>query len=788
MTTPSIRHFGIRHHGPGSARSLTRALEQWQPDALLIEGPADGQDALAIAAHPDMKPPVALLFYVPDDPKQAAYFPEAVFSPEWQALKYGLGNEIPIRLMDLPQAHTFALHQELHQELEAQTNSETAAGQPIEAPEPAAPTVPPDTEWQQIRQDPLSWLARAAGYSDGESWWEHLIEQRTDGTDVFAGIAEAMAALRAEVDALQPPAATNSSAATIATAAEAWHDRREALREAYMRQTIRRAIEDGFERIAVICGAWHAPVLEDLKGRAKGDRGLLKGLPKVKVSATWVPWTYQRLTRASGYGAGIHSPGWYHHLWSHPHKVAIRWLARVARLLRQQDLDASSASIIEAVRLAEALAALRDRPRPGLEELTEAARTVLCFGDALPLDLVREKLLVSDRLGCVPEETPTIPLQQDLQRQQKSLRLKPDPAAKELVLDLRKPIDSGRSLLLHRLQLLDLPWGKPQSTTGTGTFKEGWQLQWHPEFAVTLIEAGVWGNTIAAAAAARTRDLADRADLPTLTQLLERVLLADLPAATRHVTNRLEAEAAVASDISLLMAALPSLANVVRYGDVRNTDTAVVLGVIDGLVTRICIGLPQACSSLDDAAAETLYERVLAVNSALKLLQNDAHWQRWLQAIERLLHRKGLHGLLAGRCCRLLLDAGRLDVEATARELSFALSRASEPAQAAAWIEGLLKGSGLLLVHDRDLQAILDGWVASLPAEEFAAVLPLLRRTFSTFSAPERRQIGESLSQPDSSRTEGMARSRAAAEEEFSKDADLVLPLIAQLLGVSPAP
>ena len=48
---------------------------------------------------------------------------------------------------------------------------------------------------------------------------------------------------------------------------------------------------------------------------AKADQALLKGLPKVKVQSTWVPWTYRHLTRASGYGAGIVSPGWYEHLW-----------------------------------------------------------------------------------------------------------------------------------------------------------------------------------------------------------------------------------------------------------------------------------------------------------------------------------------------------------------------------------------------------------------------------------------------------------------------------------------
>src|ERR1043166_6636278 len=107
---------------------------------------------------------------------------------------------------------------------------------------------------------------------------------------------------------------------------------------------------------------------------AKQDADLLKGLPKVKVSATWIPWTYSRLAYASGYGAGIESPGWYDFLFgvpqlpvsstpdkTHASILSIRWLAKVAHLRRDEDLDASSASVIEAVRLAESIAALRGR-------------------------------------------------------------------------------------------------------------------------------------------------------------------------------------------------------------------------------------------------------------------------------------------------------------------------------------------------------------------------------------------------------------------------------------------
>ena len=381
-------------------------------------------------------------------------------------------------------------------------------------------------------------------------------------------------------------------------------------REAHMRQAIRRAYDDGFARIAVVVGAFHGPALVDL-GDVAADEAILADLPLVEVEAAWVPWTYGRLSTFSGYGAGILSPGWYHHLWdmgqagATPTESSINWLTQVANLLRDEGQDASSAHIIEAVRLAEALAAMRDLPFPGLPELNEATQTVICFGDAEPMKLIQKKLIVSERMGAVPPDTPMVPLQRDLYTQQKRLRLRPEPTQSSLNLDLRIDSHLERSHLLHRLALLGIPWGQPMRARGSqGTYREVWRLQWLPDFAIRVIEANMWGNTVADAAAGFAEDAADKAaDLPTLTKLLDQIILAELPDVIHHLMAKIEERAALSSDIPHLMGALPPLARVLRYGSVRQTDKGMIRQVVDGLLTRICVGLPSTCASMDDAAA-----------------------------------------------------------------------------------------------------------------------------------------------------------------------------------------
>ncbi|HNT76791.1 MAG TPA: DUF5682 family protein [Anaerolineae bacterium] len=775
-SNPIYTVFGIRHHGPGCARSLVAALDALQPDILLIEGPPEGDALLPLAASPEMRPPVALLVYAPDDPGHTAVFPFAAYSPEWQAIHYALRAAIPVRFMDLPQKHWLAIKkQEADQRISEKANEgegESAdqwISEKADQRESESPPLPLSPSPPLLPADPLDLLAHAAGFEDGEHWWEQVVEERGGDAEVFPAIVEAMGAVRAVIRELDPTP----------------RDALEPLREATMRQTIRQAQKEGFQRIAVICGAWHAPVLVEMPS-PKEDQAVLKGLPKLKVAATWVPWSYAHLAYESGYGAGVVSPGWYEHLWSERNEPTAHWLARVAGLLRDADLDASSAQVIDAVRLAETLAAIRGRARPGLEELNEAAQTVLCFGDPLPLKLVRRRLIVAEKLGQVPPDAPIVPLQADLEATQRTLRLKPETERKPYDFDLRNATDLARSALLHRLNLLDIPWGKAQhGGGGRGTFHELWTLQWDPAFTVRLVSMARWGNTLEQATTAYVAHMAGQAAaLGDLTDLLDRALLADLPDAVVALTTQLQAQAALSGDVAELMSAVPPLARALRYGTVRQTsgagavDAAAFETILDGMIARVCIGLPLACSSLDDDAAGKMLKHLEGLQDSLGILQHDTWTMLWQETLLKLADQSGLHGLVAGRICRLLLDAGALPHADVTRRLGLALSPGTPPLQAAHWLEGFLRGSGLLLLHDETLWATLDTWITSLSAEDFVAALPLLRRTFSAFSAPERRQMGERV----------VGGRRAAKDGELAVDAtraDAVLPLIAQLLGLN---
>ncbi|MBM7367179.1 DUF5682 family protein [Gordonia hydrophobica] len=759
MTEPAtVSILGIRHHGPGSAQSVAEALDEIGPDCILVEGPGELTPILPLLADPDTVPPIAGLVYDAAVPRRASFYPLASFSPEWVATRWGLAHDVPVEWTDLPAAASLAIRAAVDEAGDRRHSAATAESGHDE----------PGRDEHVV--DPIGALAAAAGYDEPERWWEDAVEhrggdatERLDGVgrpgvvDRFDAVREAIAELRAD-EPVPVPLVDDEKVLDLETASNQLGSAMTAVREAAMRKSLRAALKAGRLRIAVVCGAWHAPALDPARmPSAAADNRLLRGLPKTKVAAAWVPWTATRLSQWSGYGAGVASPGWYRHLFDARRdgqdtgQAAASWMVRVARELRTQGRPASPAAVVDAVRLADSLATLRGRPHPGLAELDDAALSVLADGDRLPLSLVNDALVVGADVGAVPESAPLVPLAADLQRLQRSCRLRPAAQAKSVMLDLRTDSGRAKSVLLHRLRALGITWGLPGETgPTTGTFKEAWELEWDPTMAVAVVEASVYGTTVESAAAAKiAADAAEATDLAALSELIDGCLLAELP--TGPVVAALADRAAAHTDVPDLLAAIEPLARVCRYGNVRQVTTADVREVLDQTAVRACLGLPPAVAGLGNDAAVVLRTAIESAHRGLMLLGADELTEYWFGALNRVADHDRAPGTLVGRATRMLLDADRVDRDEVERRMGLALAPAADPIDAAGWLDGFLAGDALVLMHDAALLAVVDRWMSEAPTTVFDDLLPLLRRTFSEFTPSERRIIGASLARTEQS-------------------------------------
>ncbi|TXF89433.1 hypothetical protein FUA23_10730 [Neolewinella aurantiaca] len=732
LSAIKLKTFGIRHHGPGSARRLRAALDAYLPDLILIEMPADADKVLREVVTNGLRPPVAMVLYDAKDIERASFYPFARFSPEYQAIDWAVERDIDVWPIDLPARNYLA------EKAAAVPPTLFATGEPpVEEPS----VLPGKTKEQlrrQLRRDPLSLMAELAGYQDSEAWWDATLERgHEDSLAVFEALLSMVAELRE----------------TFPSASDDENQRR----EAFMRTEIRKALKTGAERIAVVVGAWHGPAVSDpLKYKATADKAILKGLPKVKIAAAWVPWSYPRLARAGGYGAGVASPNWYQFVYDFPDNATDRWMATAAKLLRGEGFDASPAMATEGVSLAKTLATLRDHEQPGIHELEQALLGTLAAGRPERLAVIHEKLTIGTTVGFVPPDVTTVPLLQDLNRELKSTRMAKlwETAGEQYLkatktnprggIDLRANNDLRKSHLLHRLNLLEITWGKlqPAGPDSLSSFKEIWLLEWQPEYSLFLIERASYGNTVAVAAGRYAREkAAEMRTVRPLAQLTLDCLRANLPEAIPDLMALLRERAAETTDVASLLAALPTLVQTSRYGDSRKTDTTALLMVIDELLPRLAAGLPVATTNIDDEQAGELLQHLAAANYALAQLDNEQHTEIWTSGLRRTAAAGGVHPLLEGHTIRLLYDHDMLDDQEAAQRFSRALSAANGAQAVAQWLSGFLHGSGQLLFHYPPLWGLVNDWVAGLVWEDFENILPLLRRTFADFSQFDRQRL-----------------------------------------------
>lgn len=730
MAIPDTHILGIRHHGPGSARAVRRALLELKPDVIVMEGPAEAADLLVPEILDGLKPPVAMLFYQSDAFGNAVYFPLAEFSPEWVALKYAREHNIPVKWMDLPASVSMATQGEGGED---------------------------EIEFKAERTlDPLGELAKAAGFVDREQWWEIWMETRENTSEIFRSIQMMMEVAREDGKADDPS---------------------DLLREAWMRGVIRQAEKD-FENPVVICGAWHVPALTG-KYKVSDDQALLKGLKKVKISGSWIPWTYRQLSFQSGYGAGVISPAWYEMVYRDRKKAITRWMVKAARLLRSEGMEASSASVIEAIRLSDALAAMRGLSIPGLEEMVESVRTVLFHGYDTPLQLVSDRLIIGNKLGKVPPEAGQSPLEQNVAAEMKRLRMAIKADAESIELDLRKDLHLERSKMLHRLALLGVHWGKTAWVRGKkGTFHEHWTLEWKPAFSLQLIGLQIWGNTLEMAAAKYAVNTAREGDDPEmLGGLLDRVLQADLPEAIDQIMVILEDRAAATHDVEYLITLLPRLVETYRYGNVRGTSSDQIKRVIDSILPRITAGLTSSALGLDEDASRSLLTKIRAGNASVRLLDEPEHQKSWDSSLLQIAEIENVPPLIRGGSTRLLFDGQELETEKVEAWMFQTLSPGTAPLNGALWLEGFLADNVMMLVNHPGLWEMINHWVASMEEDRFVDGLPLLRRTFSRFSMQERSQLRNMVRNP-----QGFAAGNVVEwDEERAKQ---VIPAILSFMGI----
>ena len=707
-----MKTFGIRHFSPAGAYFLRQFLDEVKPSLVLIEGPADFDFLIDDIVSKKLVPPFAIMAYTKEAPIDTILYPFAEYSPEYQAILWARENN--------KKCYFFDLESDIMLGLEGEDDNVKD-----EEMTPEEPT--------KNKSD-----------VDMEGFWERNLEQSEDMHAYRAGSALFGESIRKD---------TNSDDKSFI---------RDTVRESFMKRKIKEYIEKGFdtEKIVAITGAFHTSAIESLEG-AMSDKEY-KALVRRESNVTLMPYSYYRLSKRTGYGAGNAAPAYYELLWQgfingdityHERK----YLSSLAKYMREHGGIVSSAQVIEATRLARELAIIRGGSVPTLEDLKDASITCMGGGSFGEMAMGFAETDIGKKIGSVPQDAMQTSIQSDFTLKLKQLKLEKykELVATPLQLDLRENLrvkseesaflDLNRSFFLYRLVVLGIDFAKiKKSNQDNATWAENWILQWTPEAEIQIVESVLKGDTIVDAVAfVLGEKLLEATKISEIAEVIEDAFNCGLPKIVEGAKRSLDEMTNGAIAMCDIADTVSKLSNMISFGDIRKLDREPLVPIVKRLCIRASLMLVGE-SACDDIAAATLADDIQKIHSVF-MMQDFLDESFWFDKLIELSNRDDLNTKISGLATAILLDAGKIDELTLRVEVSRRLSMGMPAELGANWFAGLSMRNHYALIGRLTLWESLGEYLDTLDEEEFRRSVVFLRRAFVEYSAKEKDMIAENL-------------------------------------------
>lgn len=439
-------------------------------------------------------------------------------------------------------------------------------------------------------------------------------------------------------------------------------------------------------------------------------------------------------------------------------KLAATYLTKIAKILRDQGQNASSASVIEAVRLANVLSAMKGGTYPVLEDLHDAV--VTCFGGG-GLSSVAEainKVDIGTAIGALPEGVSQTPVQEDMNQELKRLKLTnyKSAIAQDLSLDLRENlkvktkeaafIDLNRSTFLHRLEVLGIHFATQQRVQqDKASWAEKWVLQWSPEVEIEIVEANLKGETLEIAAAFILKEqLSEATDLSVVAKIIRQACECQLTHIFGNALSTLQSLLVDSNNFVETAFAAHELSMLIQYGDLRQFNLEPLKPILQQLFLRASLLLIDA-SSCDDKASKPIVDAMNTMEFISEQQYELVDTETWQKELTHLAWRDDVNTKLSGVAFAILLEHNLATEEECAREVSRRLSAGVPADLGASWFEGFSGRNRYALLSRTIIWQELDNYVRQLDEEQFMRSVVFLRRAFADFEPNQKNSIAELL-------------------------------------------
>lgn len=483
----NVVFFPVRHHSPACAFHLKKVINEFNPEIILIEGPADANKVMQYLNHEDTKTPVCIYYSYSDSKglvdeskeKYMCYYPFLDFSPEMAALRQAAAKGIPAEFMDLSYAQILI-----------NCSSENTMRKPQDKNTY-------NDDYLMQRSAFIEALCEKEGCRSYNELWEKLFE--IDG-------------LAISTEKFIKNMIVSCYLSRTDYTAEMLSEEGCTARESFMSMKIRAAVK-AHKKVLVVSGGFHTSALID--GLDTNEEIKLYDIPEKDTGVYVMAYSFRESDQLSGYASGMPHPAFYQKVWDNiqanrkrPYEEAVlNFIVRCGGKIKKKEGGLSTADEIEAFNMARGLKALRGKKECGVYELYDGIRSSFVKGEVsistdAPLKYLGE-LLTGERIGelCSLAEIP--PIVKDFREHCRQYKFAASTVEVETQLFIYKNKRyRERSAFFHRMKFLKTGFCTLEKgpdfakRKNTNLVRELWKYKWDSKVESSLIELSVYGGSV----------------------------------------------------------------------------------------------------------------------------------------------------------------------------------------------------------------------------------------------------------------------------------------------------
>lgn len=768
-----VLYFPVRHHSPACSFHLEKAVEDYKPDLILIEGPENADALIPVLLHEDTKPPLALYYAYRDRAglltekkgDYKCYYPFLDCSPELTALRQAKNREIPARFIDLSYGEILigtVSGKGVRREGEKQTYND---------------------DYLLSRSRYLNLLCEKTGLRDFEELWEKYFE--------IQGLREATGEFVRQM-------LTYCILSRENTPAEELKEDGTLLRERYMAEEIAGASKD-YKRILVVTGGFHSYGLWELLSRQQDGTYACTGEPvklhrEAKEQQEVYPMAYsmEAADALNGYASGMQSPGFYHRVWKNLkeqetaagayEETVLHFLAASGRQARRKEESVSSYDEICAFSMARGLAALRGKQEPGLYELKDSAQSSFVKGELNlstegPLRVLRE-LVTGTQVGRLCKAAARPPLLSDFEEQCLGFGLKLHSTLEQTVtLEIFKKEKHLRmSRFFYQADFLNCGFAKRKKGADLvkrqdqNRIREIWSYKWSEQVTAALIDASISGGTMEEASRSLLNSrFEESAGCREAAELLVKGFLMGLSEEQAKMGIHLAEVLAADGDFFSLTRGFSQLLMLLDLQDLYQVRHALNLDKMTEQCFQKIIQLLPSMGQVGEERQQECMESLRLLYQAAGRNNADVRKPILMEALKGLLERGSVNPGVEGTVLGLLYGYdGSFGERITGTAKGYIQGSGEMLSKSAAFLRGLFFTARDFVFVSGEFLNLIDELLGRLSSDEFLHLLPELRMAFGYFTPLETDRIAGRAAALHGKKKRDLLTGRKVRPEEFA--------------------